>query len=356
MRDKLREERLGAAVAHRVRSYRKVMRGVANPYAQVYSIIDARYRLHPFMARPPRILFARLLLLCASLLLTGCEATLFAGLNATDQHKGVVQQRNIVFDAEHRLALDVYAPEHAQHAPVVVFFYGGSWVHGERAWYRFVGTILAAHGALVVIPDYRKVPQVMLDGFMQDAANAVAWARGHASEYGGAPDDIFVMGHSAGGQIAALLATDPAWLGAHDMRPTDLAGFIGLAGCYAFVPVTAKDQDMLDAFGTTTAEQRRAEPISHLRGAEPPMLLLQGTADHEVEPSNATALNRAVLAQHGEVTLRLYSGIGHEAVLFALSRPMHGDAPTLDDVLAFIQAHPWARSHGDLSSTPAGVP
>lgn len=339
-----------------MRSYRKSCGGVANPYARVYSIIDACYPLPPFMARPRRILLARWLLLCASLLLGGCEATLFAGLNATDQHKGVAQQRHIVFDADHALALDVYAPEHAQHAPVVVFFYGGSWVHGERAWYRFVGTTLASHGVVVVIPDYRKVPQVMLDGFMQDAATAVAWTHRHAGEYGGAPDDIFVMGHSAGGQIAALLATDPAWLGTHGMRPAELAGFIGLAGCYAFVPVTAKDQDMLDAFGTTTAEQRRAEPISHLRGAEPPMLLLQGTADHEVEPSNATALNQAMQARHGEVTLKLYPGIGHEALLFALSRPMHGDAPTLDDVLAFIRAHPWAHSRSDLPSTPAGVP
>ncbi len=323
-------------------------------------MIDARYPLRPFMACPRRIVLIRLLLLCACLLLTGCEATLFAGLNATDQHKGVVQQRNIVFDAEHRLALDVYAPDHAEHAPVVVFFYGGSWVHGERAWYRFVGTTLAAHGVVVVIPDYRKVPQVRLDGFMQDAANAVAWTHAHAGEYGGAPDDVFVMGHSAGGQIAALLATDPTWLGAHDMRPAELAGFIGLAGCYAFVPVTAKDQDMLDAFGTSPAEQRRAEPIAHLRGAEPPMLLLQGTADHEVEPSNATALNQAMQAQHEDVTLKLYPGVGHEALLFALSRPMHGDAPTLNDVLAFIQAHPWAGGHAavasDLPSTPAGVP
>ncbi|WP_243047889.1 alpha/beta hydrolase [Dyella sp. RRB7] len=316
------------------------------------------------MAHPRWLLPARLLLLGATFLLGGCEATLFAGLNATDPHKGVVQRRDIVFDAAHRLALDVYAPDHAEHAPVVVFFYGGSWVHGERAWYRFVGTTLATHGVVVVIPDYRKVPQVRLDGFMQDAANAVAWAHGHAAQFGGAPDDVFVMGHSAGGQIAALLATDPQWLGAHGMRPGDLAGFIGLAGCYAFVPVTAKDQDMLDAFGATPAEQRRAEPISHLRGAEPPMLLLQGTADHEVDPANAISLDRAMQARHGDVTLKLYPGLGHEAPLFALSRPMHGDAPTLDDVMSFIQAHPWARPVGDrhaaigsdLPSTPAGVP
>ncbi len=131
---------------------------------------------------------------------------------------------DIVFDRGHGLALDVYAPAHASHAPIVVFFYGGTWVRGERAWYRFVGTALAAHGVVTVIPDYRKYPQVMLEGFMQDAASAVAWAHEHAVEIGGSPDDIFVMGHSAGGQIAALLATDPQWLAAHDLKPADLAG------------------------------------------------------------------------------------------------------------------------------------
>lgn len=294
------------------------------------------------------------LIACICLPLAGCEATLFAGLNATDQHEDITGQHGIVFDAAHGLALDVYRPAHADHAPVVVFFYGGSWAHGERAWYRFVGTALAAHGVLVVIPDYRKVPQVRLDGFMRDAAEAVAWTRAHAAALGGDPDDVFVMGHSAGGQIAALLATDPSWLGAQGMRPGDLAGLIGLAGCYAFVPITAaRDQDMRDAFGDTPAEQRRAEPIAHVRGAEPPMLLLQGIDDDEVPPANAIALHRAMLLRNEEATLKLYPGVGHEALLFALSRPLRGDAPTLEDILAFIRDHPPARPGTPGSPAPA---
>ncbi|WP_430387749.1 alpha/beta hydrolase [Dyella sp. 20L07] len=285
----------------------------------------------------------RWLLLCAALLLTGCEATLFAGLNATDQQKHVEQHLDIVFDRDQKLALDVYSPTHAQNAPVVVFFYGGDWARGERAWYRFVGTTLAAHGVVAVIPDYRKVPHVALTGFMQDAAKAVAWTHAHAGEFGGAADDVFVMGHSAGGQIAALLATDPSWLETFGIRPRNLAGFIGVAGCYDFVPVPPNDEDMIAAFGTMPDEQRRGQPVSFVQGAEPPMLLIQGMADHEVEPSNAISLDRAMRAQHEDVTLKLYPGVGHERVLFTLARPMQGDAPTLEDILAFIQAHPAAQ-------------
>ena len=293
----------------------------------------------------PRLPFAfRLFLaLVSMLLLGGCEASLFAGLNTTDRRAGIEVQRGIMFDTAHGLKLDVYRPAGVVHAPVVVLFYGGSWVRGERAWYRFVGTALASHGVVVVIPDYRKYPQVKMDGFMQDAARAVAWTYQHASEWGGTPNDLFIMGHSAGGQIGALLATDPSWLAPYGLQPNDLAGFIGLAGCYDFMPIPAKEKDMLGMFGRDAASQARAQPVRFVRGKEPPMLLLQGDADKEVDPSNALSLAHALQAHHEDVTLRIYKGVGHNALVFALSRPFRTEAPTLDDVLAFIHAYPMAK-------------
>jgi len=299
--------------------------------------------LRLFSLRSPLLRAVGLLGLALSL--SGCEATLFAGLNTTDRHAGIAIRHGIVFDAQHRLKLDVYRPAGATHAPLVVFFYGGSWVRGERAWYRFVGTALAAHGVVAVIPDYRKYPQVKMDGFMQDAARAVAWAHAHADQLGGHPDDVFVMGHSAGGQIGALLATDPSWLAPYGLRPDALAGFIGLAGCYDFMPIPANEKDMLGMFGRDAASQARAQPVRFVRGAEPPMLLLQGTADREVDPANATSLAHALAARHEEVTLRLYPGVGHNALVFAFARPLHADALALEDVLHFIRAHPVAAAH-----------
>lgn len=297
----------------------------------------------------------RALLLGAALLLSGCEASLFAGLNATDRRAGIETQRGIVFDAVHDLKLDIYRPVGVVHAPLVVFFYGGSWVRGERAWYRFVGTALASRGVVVVIPDYRKYPQVKMDGFMQDAARAVAWAYRHAQAEGGAPDDVFVMGHSAGGQIGALLVTDPSWLAPYDLRPGQLAGFIGLAGCYDFMPIPANEKDMLGMFGRDAIAQARAQPVRFVHGAEPPMLLLQGQADREVAPANALSLARVLQARHDAVSLRLYAGVSHNALVFALSRPFRAEAPTLQDVLRFIHEHPAAApAHGrlDVHSPP----
>lgn len=271
-----------------------------------------------------------------ALLLAGCQSVLFAGLNSTDARSGVRVREGVEFDARRHLAMDIYAPAQARDAPVVVFFYGGSWLGGERGWYRFVGNALAAHGVVVAIPDYRKLPEVDLDGFMRDAARAVAWMRAHAADYGGDAQRLFVMGHSSGGHIAALLATDPQWLARHGLEPRDLAGCIGLAGVYAFLPADVDDDEMLDVFGATPQEHREAAPVAFVRGREPPMLLLSGGADREVDPENSRLLATALRAKGERVDLRIYPDIGHSALLLALSQPLRSHAPTLRDVLAFV--------------------
>lgn len=266
------------------------------------------------------------------LLLAGCAALQPARSRQVRLHA------DIEFDAHRALALDIYAPRDAHAAPVVVFFYGGSWLGGERGWYRFVGQALAAHGVIAVIPDYRKLPEVELPGFMRDAARAVGWVHAHIAAYGGDPQRLYLMGHSSGGHIAALLATDPRWLAAQGLLPSDLAGCIGLAGVYAFLPADVGDDEMLGAFGTTPAQWRAAEPIAYVVGQEPPMLLLSGTDDDEVDPDNSRVFAAALRARGDRVELHLYPEIGHSRILLALARPRDAHAPTLHDVLAFIAA------------------
>ena len=289
-----------------------------------------------------RCLLLATALLVGSALLTGCQAALYGAVNATVGHTEVLVQRDVVFDTEHALALDVYRPRDAADAPVVVFFYGGRWKSGKRQWYRWVGQALAQRGLVVVIPDYRKWPQARLDGFMHDAAGAVAWAHAHAGGYGGDSAQLFLMGHSAGAHIAALLATDGTWLAAQGMRPAQLAGFIGVAGPYDFLPLD--EADYIDMFGATSAAQWRSQPVHYVDGDEPPMLLLQGATDRVVDPRNATALAK-VLRGHGDaVELMMYPGIGHNAILFAMSRPFRGKAPVLDDTMRFIRAQVGRRA------------
>ncbi len=296
-----------------------------------------------------RTLLASILLLLGSGLLTGCQAVLFRSLNGTTGKTDVVVQRDVVYDSTHQLALDIYRPRDARHAPVVVFFYGGSWKSGKRSWYRWAGEALAQRGLVVVIPDYRLWPKVKLDGFMQDAARAVAWTYAHAGEYGGAADSLFVMGHSAGAHIGALLATDAHWLAAVGMQPRQLGGFIGLAGPYDFLPL--KDADFIDMFGSTHEAQLHSQPVHYVDGDEPPMLLMQGTTDKVVWPRNAHSLATALQREGDSVELKMYPDIGHSAILLAMSRPFRDKAPVLDDTANFIRAQ-LAQRHHATAVTP----
>lgn len=275
--------------------------------------------------------FRPALLLLGALSLSGCSSVFFGGINAASSRTGVIEHRNEVFDPEHGLALDVYQPRGAVDAPVVVFFYGGTWKRGARANYRWVGRSLAREGMVVMVADYRKYPQVRLDGFMSDAAQATAWSHQHARAYGGDPARQAVMGHSAGAHIAGLLATDRRWLQAQGMQPRQLCGFVGLAGPYDFSPMT--DPELIQIFGTSPAEQEASQPIRHVDGDEPPMLLLHGDADHVVEPRNSTVLAAAEQQAGVQAHRIFYPGMGHMRLVLSLRK----ESQVMRDTLQFLR-------------------
>jgi len=178
----------------------------------------------------------------------------------------------------------------------------------------------------------------------------VAWTQAHAGEYGGNSAQLFLMGHSAGAHIGALLATDAHWLEAVGMQPRDLSGFIGLAGPYDFLPL--KDPDFIDMFGSTQEAQLRSQPVHFVNGDEPPMLLMQGATDKIVWPRNAQSLANQLRREGEPVELKLYPDIGHMAILFAMSRPFRAKAPVLDDTVSFIQAQVAQHPHAATTVTP----
>ena len=266
-------------------------------------------------------------------------------LNLTAPRAGVTRSSDIAYAPGPDHVLDVYAPtRRCAGAPVVVFFYGGGWESGSRKTYRFVGASLAAKGVVAVIPDYRLYPAVRFPGFMQDAAEAVAWTRDHVAQYGGDPDRLFLMGHSAGGQIAALLALDGRYLRAAGVDPGDITGVVGLAGPYDFLPL--RSSTLKAIFGPET-DWPRSQPINYVTPAAPPMLLAAGTADDTVDPGN-TARLAARLRQDGvAVDEHLYPGLGHKLLIGAFASPLLSFAPVRHDTLRFI------AEHGDPAYPPA---
>lgn len=280
--------------------------------------------------------------------LTGCKDVFFAAVNSTDSPRNVVVHKNLEFDGPNRLDLDAYAPATAGNAPVVVFFYGGSWESGKRKWYSYVGKTLASNGVVTFIPDYRKYPDVQFPEFVNDAAAAMRWARDHAAEFGGDPSRIYVMGHSAGGQIAALIACDERYLKSVGMELSDLSGMIGLAGAYAFLPFVEEEPQI---FGASETDQHDSQPINFVNGKEPPLLLLQGEDDDEVEPSNAIKMAERAKSLGASAELKLYPGVGHASIILSLARGHSSREPTLNDILAFIE-----KSHGGVAAGTAASP
>jgi acetyl esterase/lipase len=269
------------------------------------------------------------------LLLTACSPT--AVLNAMAPRDGVTVTRDVAYADGARGTLDIYAPRaSAAPAPVVVFFYGGGWVSGSKNMYRFVGATLAARGVMTVIPDYRLYPQVRFPAFMQDAAAAVAWTRANAARFGADPNRLFLMGHSAGGQIAALLALDGSYLRADGMSPGEVCGVIGLAGPYDFLPL---DTDTLKAIFGPEAERPRSQPINYVSPQAPPMLLLAGQDDDTVDPGNTMRLAARLRNAGRPVDDMLYPGVGHKTLIASFSGPLTFLAPAREATLRFIAAH-----------------
>lgn len=240
--------------------------------------------------------------------------------------------RNIPYGAGPRRMLDVYAPRGTTadaHLPVIVFIYGGSWANGTREGYGFAGRALAAAGFVVVVPDYRLVPEVHFPGFLQDCADAVRWTRRQVGRYGGDADRLVLIGHSAGAYNAAMLALDPQWLGPDRAA---VKGFAGLAGPYDFLPF---DGPITKATFSQWPRPQETQPIHFADASAPPTLLLHGGQDDTVWPRNSQHLQKKLTDTGVPSEVKIYPDLGHVGIVTALAKPFRGRAPVLADVLAF---------------------
>lgn len=276
-------------------------------------------------------------------LLTACSGIdLLNATVATDTYR---LTSGLIYGADVRQRLDVYQPSQvyksnagnpARAAPLVVFFYGGSWSSGERSDYRFVGEALASQGIVTVVADYRLSPAFRYPAFVQDSASAVRWAFDHAADYGADPARVFVMGHSAGGYNAAMVALDPRWLQAENLNPSQLAGWIGLAGPYDFLPIGDRLTQIAFNWPGTPED---SQPMAHVSRLSPPALLLAPTKDNLVSPERSTLALAARLKSNGvRVESALFDGVSHVTLLASMASILRGRAPVLERVTAFVKA------------------
>lgn len=262
-------------------------------------------------------------------ILGGCSPASL--LNVTVSRTGYRLEPDIAYGPLPRQTLDLYTPETPRpDDKTVVFFYGGSWDSGSKSDYLFVAQALASHGIAVVVPDYRVYPAVRFPVFLEDAALAVRWSADRVGT-----DKLFVMGHSAGGQIASMMAANTPYLARAGVDRLKLRGLIGIAGPYDFLPLTSPR--LIEIFGG--ARNREIQAITFAKAPLPPALLLHGESDSTVFLHNSINLAKAWRDAGGSVDLKTYPGVGHVDIVAAFAGFLQGRAPTREDVLAWIDAH-----------------
>jgi acetyl esterase/lipase len=292
------------------------------------------------LVRTTVIVSAACLLALAMPMLSGCSpASIVNAFNPVGHYSRYIAQPYGSPAGNPRQVLDVYVPNdtaRGEHHPVVIFFYGGSWQGGSKDVYQFVGEALTSAGFVVVIPDYRVYPTVHFPAFVEDGAAVARWTQDNISGYGGDPSQMFLMGHSAGAQIAALLALDKHFLSSAGVSAAAIPAMIGIAGPYDFLPLT---DPKLQALFTNANGLDATQPINFVRRDEPPLLLMHGLDDTTVLPRNSERLAEAARAVGAQAQLIEYPDYGHIGIIVKLAAPLRGDSTVLPDIVTFLKAH-----------------
>lgn len=217
--------------------------------------------------------------------------------------------------------LDIYAPEGAKNLPVVFWIHGGGWQVGDKSQVEHKPQAFADKGFVFVSTNYRLLPKVDMDTLIRDVAEAVRWVHDHIADYGGDPNRLLVMGHSAGAQLAALISIDERYLKAEGLSLSMIKGCVPVDGDTYDIPAiieTAETRRRVhgqpqakfghrEKFGNDPAKHRDFSAVTHVAKGKgiPPFLILY-VADH---PDNSAQAQRlaAALKESG-VPVKLFGG------------------------------------------------
>lgn len=242
--------------------------------------------------------------------------------------------RDLPYGDEHPArCLDLFRPLDADvPVPVVLALHGGNWIGGGRRDLDALARRLASQGYAVACMGYRFAPEAIFPAQRDDARAAARWLQAQAYDYGLDADRLFVLGVSAGGQLAALLALDPDPTGPAVRGVITLAAPMDLTG-----RTTLREKAILYTYLGAYYEDapdiyRNASPITYVSATAPPWLIMHGTRDSVIPPMQAEEMARALEAVHVPVTLVRLVGASHA---FPLTTSPAGRA--LDSaILAFL--------------------
>ncbi|MGE3819900.1 MAG: alpha/beta hydrolase [Isosphaeraceae bacterium] len=228
--------------------------------------------------------------------------------------------------------LDVYLPKGKTDFPVLFFVHGGAWSSGDRKLYAPLGRLFARNGVGTVVISYRLTPKVQHPGHIEDVARAFAWTHRNIARHGGRPDQIFVTGQSAGGHLAALLATNEDYLKAEGLSVKTIKGVMPVSGVYVFPPGR-----LTRVIGEAPGARESASPLGHVTGKEPPFLILYAENDFPSCDQMSLALDESLRARAVETSCQEIKDRNHISIMVRLM--MNQDDPATQELLKFMARH-----------------
>lgn len=232
-------------------------------------------------------------------------------------------KRNIPYanPAHERQVLDVYSPQDAKNLPVVFWIHGGGWQTGDKSSVQLKPKAFVEKGFVFVSTNYRLLPSVDMGTIVRDIAKSIHWVHDHIAEYGGDPKRLFVMGHSAGAQLAALICTDDRYLKDEGLSLTIIKGCVPVDGDTFDVPAiieTAETRCRVhglpqakfghrEKFGNDPAKHRGFSAVTHVaKGKGIPAFFILHVSGHPDTTAQAQRLGN-VLKEAG-VPVRVFGG------------------------------------------------
>jgi arylformamidase len=219
-----------------------------------------------------------------------------------------------------RQKVDVYSPAGAKNLPVVFWIHGGGWQAGDRTSVQVKPQAFVEKGFAFVSTGYRLLPNVEMVEIFHDIAKSMRWVHDHVAEYGGDPNRVLVMGHSAGAQLAALISIDDRYLKAEGLSLGMIKGCVPVDGDTYDVPAiieTAETRRRVhgqpqaknghrEKFGNDPAKHRDYSAVAHIAKDKgiPPFLILH-VADHPDTSAQADRL--ASVLKESNISVKVFS-------------------------------------------------
>jgi acetyl esterase/lipase len=237
--------------------------------------------------------------------------------------------------ADHKDKLDLYLPEGRTNVPVIVSYYGGGLTAGDKKNQTFIGERFAAAGFATAVVNYRLSPGVTHPAHIQDAAASFAWVKRNIAKHGGNPDQVFIIGHSAGAYLVALLATDERYVAAHKLSLKDIRGVVPVSAFYWVERTDVAPARDKSVWGTDTKVWVEASPAHHLRKDAPPMLMLYADGDDEWRRQQNAEMAQAVQTTGAPVEIAQIAGRTHNSIWSKVAEP---NDEVAERIVAFVRS------------------